>query len=132
MSVEVRIVEGPLGPMVAAPADGAGAVVCFEGVVRPLESGDPIDALDYEAYRPMAEQMLERLGSEVCSRFGLMSMLVEHSSGRVDVGACSFRLVVRSAHRAEALEAMGEFIDRMKKDVPLWKRPVRSLSRTDG
>jgi molybdopterin synthase catalytic subunit len=33
-------------------------------------------------------------------------------------------LTIDSAHRVEALLAMGEFIDRMKIDVPLWKRPV--------
>jgi molybdopterin synthase catalytic subunit len=28
---------------------------------------------------------------------------------------------VYALHRAEALAAVGEFIDRMKRDVPIWK-----------
>jgi molybdopterin synthase catalytic subunit len=42
----------------------------------------------------------------------------------VEGGQCSFRLQVASAHRAEALAAMTEFIDRLKRDVPIWKSPV--------
>jgi molybdopterin synthase catalytic subunit len=29
-------------------------------------------------------------------------------------------------HRAEALAATGEFIDRMKRDVPIWKSPLNT------
>jgi molybdopterin synthase catalytic subunit len=37
------------------------------------------------------------------------------------VGQRSFRLTVHARHRAESLAAVGEFIDRMKRDVPIWK-----------
>jgi len=42
----------------------------------------------------------------------------------VAVGEVSFVLIVESAHRAEALAAMADFIDRLKQDVPIWKRAV--------
>jgi molybdopterin synthase catalytic subunit len=51
-------------------------------------------------------------------------MCVEHSRGRVAAGECSFRLRVAASHRPEALRAVEEFIDRMKRDVPIWKTPV--------
>ncbi len=125
MEVRVEIVEGALGPTAdAVRADGAGAVVVFEGVVRGEEDGVPIEGLDYEAYMPMAERELERLAREVGEAHGIALMRVEHSTGRVGVGECSFRLTVASAHRAEALAATGEFIDRMKRDVPIWKSAV--------
>lgn len=130
MDVRVEIVDGPLGaPGDPARPGGAGAIVVFEGVVRGDEGGDPIDALEYEAYLPMAKNQLEALAREVGASHGIAMMRVEHSTGRVPVGACSFRLTVASAHRAEALEAMGEFIDRMKRDVPIWKRVVGPIDR---
>lgn len=133
MSVRVHLVEGPLSESAASGDDetpGSGAVVRFDGVVRPLEpQGDreplrSLEALDYQTYDPMTERSLRQLATETRDRHGLHAIVVAHSRGRVPVGACSFRLLVRSAHRAEALAAMGEFIDRMKRDVPIWKRPV--------
>lgn len=125
MKLAVRIVDGPLAETapVWAPA-GAGAVVCFEGVARPTEHGEPIATLDYEAYEPMASRELERLAREVLHEFGLLGVLVEHSRGRVAVGERSFRLRVAALHRKEALAALERFIDRLKQDVPIWKQAV--------
>ena len=49
-------------------------------------------------------------------------MRVAHSVGWVPVGECSFRLEVAAPHRQEAMLAMGEFINRLKQDVPIWKQ----------
>ncbi|MEI7657827.1 MAG: molybdenum cofactor biosynthesis protein MoaE [Phycisphaerae bacterium] len=120
----VHVMEGPLAPWEPMAFPEAGAVVAFDGVVRPLEDGRVLEALAYEAYRPMADRQLEHLAAEAVTRQGLIACLVWHSVGRVAVGETSFRLVVASAHRREALAAMDWFIDVMKKDVPIWKRPV--------
>jgi molybdopterin synthase catalytic subunit len=137
----VRIVDGPLGvwspadpagPGAALPRGEAGAVLVFEGVARGREPEGAgtggrhreIEALDYQAYQPMAERMVERIARDLVERHALLAMLVEHSRGRVGVGERSFRLVIWSAHRKEGLAAADEFIDRLKRDVPIWKRPV--------
>lgn len=122
MNVKVSILDGPLPAVQALRIDGAGAVICFEGVVRPTENGHGIDALDYETYEPMAQKMLAQLAERAIERFGLLAVHVEHSRGRVPAGGCSFRMIVASPHRAEGLAAMGWFIDQMKQDVPIWKR----------
>lgn len=126
MSVRVSIVDGALGAGAKTDFPGAGAVVVFEGVVRPTEGSASIEALEYQTYEPMAQRMLERIGEELSQRHGLIGLDVEHSRGRVGVGECSFRLVVASAHRKEAMAAMNEFIDLLKRDVPIWKRPIRA------
>jgi molybdopterin synthase catalytic subunit len=125
MSIAVSIIDGPLAD-VAQPwwPDGAGAVVSFEGVVRPTEDDRPIQALDYEAYDPMATQQLSRLAQSVLEDHRLIAVRVDHSRGRVSVGRCSFRLRIASAHRKEAIRALDLFIDRLKQDVPIWKKPV--------
>ncbi|MGH7243467.1 MAG: molybdenum cofactor biosynthesis protein MoaE [Phycisphaerales bacterium] len=124
MSVYVEIVKGPLKPARIAIGEGTGAFVVFDGVVRPDEQGKRIRALEYQVYDPMAGQQLELLANAMVKEFGLLDVSVWHSRGRVKVGQVSFRLVIEGAHRTEALEAMGEFIDRMKRDVPIWKKPV--------
>lgn len=125
MSVRASITDGPLPPaLLGEAAAGVGAFIVFEGLVRPREGDAAITALDYTTYDPMAERQLLDLARDICQRFALLTLHVQHSRGRVPVGACSFRLTIHAAHRKEALAAMDEFIDRLKRDVPIWKKPV--------
>ena len=128
MSVTVAIFEGPLSGRPALAVEGAGAVICFEGIVRPMENGEPIEGLAYETYDPMARDMLGRLAGEVLGIFALLAVEVAHSRGWVPAGACSFRIQVVSRHRQEGLAAISEYIDAMKKDVPIWKQAVFSCT----
>lgn len=131
MTVQVSIREGPLGPRDFPPVlTEEGAVLVFEGIVRPLEQGQPIAGLHYDVYSPMAENLLRELADETIIRFRVTRVHVEHSKGFVPAGQCSFRLVVAGLHRQEVFEAAQWFIDRLKEDVPIWKRPVpRESSR---
>jgi molybdopterin synthase catalytic subunit len=125
MTISIAITDGPLAPLPHTSTEPhAGAVVIFEGIVRGLEDGRPLHALDYEVYSTMAHTALRELASEIATNHGLLALHVQHSCGLVPVGTCSFRLVVQAPHRKEALAAVDEFIDRMKRDVPIWKRPV--------
>lgn len=132
MSIHVAIHDGPLGAAEPWPVRGAGAVLCFEGVVRPLEDAQPIAGLTYDIYDPMAEQELSRLAGQAMEQFGLLAVHVEHSRGFVANFACSFRLRIASAHRKEALAAMDWFIDRMKQQAPIWKRSVTLEQATEA
>lgn len=127
MSVQVQISAGPL-PAEAPEWDhsGAGSVIEFRGIIRPMEQGQPVDAIAYDAYRPMADEQLEQIANDLVDEHGLIAMFVEHSTGRVMVGECGFRLRIASAHRAEGLAATASFIDLLKQDVPIFKIPVWS------
>ena len=123
MSISIQITDGPLAPHTPEPPHpGGGAAVAFEGIVRPTENGATIDGLHYETYEPMAQRQMHSIADDLIQRLGLLRISVEHSRGFVPVGGCSFRLVIVSPHRREALDAMDEFIDRLKRDVPIWKR----------
>jgi molybdopterin molybdotransferase len=126
MNVRVNVVDGPLtwgDGLEVGPTTGA--VVQFEGMVRPLEDGQPITALKYEAYEPMANRMMEEIAAELLRRYDLDGIVVVHGRGVIPVGQCAVRVRVAAAHRTEALRALGEFIERLKRDVPIWKSPVR-------
>lgn len=140
MIVRAEIVDGPVTAAHEAHALGAippdtegsvGAMLRFAGIVRAMEpSGEftganrELAALDYTTYDLMAQRELESLGRDVALAHGLVSIVVVHSRGRVPVGAVSLVVVVGAPHRAETLAAMAEFIDRLKRDVPIWKTPV--------
>jgi len=132
MTVRVAICDGPLTETARIQTTGDdGAVVVFEGIVRRLEEGRPISGLTYEVYSPMAENLLKELAQSLIRDFGVTTVVVEHSRGFVPVGQCSFRLVVSGCHRQEVFRASQWFIDRLKEDVPIWKKPVPEDTTAD-
>lgn len=121
--VRISVTEGPLQPIKPDRLPGGGAVILFEGLVRPEEDDQTIEGLRYEVYEPMAQQMLLALAVQTMEQFKVLAIVVEHSRGFVPTFECSFRLQIASKHRAEGLAAMDWFIHRMKQDVPIWKHP---------
>jgi molybdopterin synthase catalytic subunit len=103
----------------ASPA--AGAIVLFLGTTRELTDGRQTVALDYEAYRAMAEQKLAELEAEARSRWPLVECLIVHRLGHVSAGEASVAIVVSAPHRREAFDAGEWLIDTLKRDVPIWK-----------
>jgi molybdopterin synthase catalytic subunit len=124
-SVHITIQDGPIaqGRAVESYLE-CGALIEFLGIVRGIEDSRSIAGLDYTAYEPMAQRVLETIAHEMIAQFEISWIRAEHSRGFVPVGECSFRLRVGAPHRKEALLAVGEFIDRMKEDAPIWKAAV--------
>ena len=107
-------------PETTAGSQG-GAVVTFRGVVRANEEGRPIQALDYQAYLPMAEKEIRLLAEELGRQFPCLAVSVRHRIGLVPVGDTAIVVQVVTAHRAEAFGFVSAFMDRLKADVPIWK-----------
>lgn len=104
-------------------APGAGGVVEFWGVVRGMEDGAPISGIDYEAYPAMAEHQIHRILDGLVESLPLLRLVVIHRTGTVPAGRPSLYVRIESPHRKEAFDACREFVERLKKDVPIWKRP---------
>ena len=102
------------------PSDGAHVV--FAGVVRDHHEGRAVDAIFYDAYRPMAEKEIARVVDEASHRFPDVAIAVQHRLGELRVGEVSIVIVSCSPHRAEAFEASRFMIDRIKETVPIWKK----------
>jgi molybdopterin synthase catalytic subunit len=102
---------------------GAGATVLFLGTVRDSSEAGRVDKIEYEAYEPMAEKSLAQAEEEVRRRWpDTKHVKIVHRVGGLSVGEISVAVVVSSAHRAEAFEACRHAIERVKHDVPIWKR----------
>jgi molybdopterin synthase catalytic subunit len=100
----------------------AGAVVLFLGTTRELTDGRQTVALDYEAYREMAERQLAELEAEARRRWPVIECIVVHRLGRVPPAEASVAIAVSTPHRSDAFAAGQWLIDSLKRDVPIWKR----------
>jgi len=125
MKVRVELTRDPIVARGLTSADArSGAVVEFAGVVRGEESGRAIAGLDYEAYEAMARSEMERIAGELRAVYPCHSLEVVHRIGRVPVGEASIWVRIEARHRAEAFGLLGEFMERLKRDVPIWKKVV--------
>ena len=115
------------------PADGA--VVLFIGQTRetpgapaPNEiahavahEGEPVTALEYEAFEEMALEMLRTIAGEIEERFGVTRLAIIHRTGRVELGEASVVVAAAAAHRSAAFDAARYAIDELKARAPIWK-----------
>lgn len=105
----------------AAVADPQhGAVVAFTGVVRNHDGGQSVSSLEYQAH-PDADRFLRRCCAEVSASSGLPVAAV-HRTGSLTVGDLALVAAVAAPHRAEAFAACAELVERIKHEVPIWKR----------
>jgi len=102
---------------------GAGAVVLFLGTVRDMSEVGRVQMLEYEAYAPMAEKSLALAEEEVRKLWPeTKAVRIVHRIGKLGVGEVSVAVAVSSPHRAEAFEACRHAMERVKRDVPIWKK----------
>ena len=105
-------------------SDDMGAVVSFLGLVRGSENGQPICALEYEAFQRMAERQFGLLFDEMARRWPLESVRLAHRVGVVKVNEPSLWVEIVAPHRGQAFAACQWLINEMKRLVPIWKRPI--------
>lgn len=103
-------------------ADRDGAVLLFLGVVRDHNDGRAVEGMEYEAYREMAESVLEEIAGEVQERWKTDRIVVLHRVGSLEIGEASVAIAVSTPHRAEAYDASRYVIEEIKERLPVWKR----------
>lgn len=106
----------------AVRADDLGGVAVFLGTVRDHNDGQQVTLLEYEAYQSMAESQMRRIGDEIKDQMGKVRLSALHRVGPLRIGDIAVICVAAAAHRDEAFRACRLLIDRIKEDVPIWKR----------
>lgn len=113
-----------------APWDGEfGAEICFYGVVRGAEDGEPIAGIDYTAYHPMVRRRAEALGRSAAGRFPHHRAAITHRYGFVPAAEPSLFIQVGSRHSAAALEICEYYLAELKSHIPIWKEIVPRATR---
>lgn len=131
MRVEIILTDQPIDPRCKLPAElagRAGAVAEFAGLVRDEEGGRRIAALEYEAYAPMAERVMRQIAEELGALYPCLYVRVTHRVGVVPAGEAAIHVIAVAVHRAEAFALVTQFMDRLKQDVPIWKRRTRTAA----
>ncbi|MDD3257091.1 MAG: molybdenum cofactor biosynthesis protein MoaE [Methanocorpusculum sp.] len=103
-----------------------GAQVVFIGCVR--DDGN-MDALEIEAFVPVAEKDLGDISAEAIEKFGLTSVDIIHRYGRLELGETIVVILVGAGHRSEAYEGSRYIIERLKEKVPIWKQELSGNTR---
>jgi len=99
-----------------------GATVTLDGYAREWTRDRRTLHLVYEAYEPMAQRELKRLGTEAHERFEIAHIGIVHRTGRLEIGETSVVIAVSAPHRRAAFEACEWAIKELKRTVPIWKK----------
>jgi molybdopterin synthase catalytic subunit len=101
---------------------GAGGICVFVGTVRDRSDAGDVTGLHYEAWDELAAQRLEEIARELLDGWPVKRVAILHRTGDLSIGEASVVVACSAPHRAEAFEACRHGIERLKQDVPIWKR----------
>jgi molybdopterin synthase catalytic subunit len=107
-------------------ADRAGAIATFTGRVRAKDGDDDprTTALEFEKYEGVAEERMATIRRELEAREGVFDVELHHRTGVVPDGEDIVFVVVLAGHREEAFRTVEDGINRLKDEVPLFKKEV--------
>lgn len=110
----------------ATAAEYAGAIATFTGRVRRKDGPDdtPTEALEFERYDEVAQRRLATLRSELLDREGIHDVRLHHRTGLIESGNDIVFVVVLAGHREEAFRTVEDGINRLKAEVPLFKKEI--------
>ena len=105
-------------------ADRAGAIATFTGRVRAKDApeDDPTKYLKFEKYEGVAEQRMRDIETGLTDREGVFEVLMHHRVGVIEDGEDIVFVVVLAGHRGEAFQTVEDGINRLKDEVPIFKK----------
>jgi molybdopterin synthase catalytic subunit len=119
---EIRTTALSVDEVVAAVSGpGCGGIAVFLGTVRDRDGGRGVTALDYTAHPSAADQLghvVAAIGAEAPG----VAIAAVHRVGELEVGDIAVIVAAAAPHRDEAFDTARLLIDRIKAEVPLWKR----------
>ncbi len=113
--------DGAFVIFVGQTRDTPGPPAPNETETAPQHEGQPVQALEYEAYAEMALEAFRTIAQEIEQRFGVARLAIIHRSGRVDLQEPSVVVAAAAPHRGAAFEAARYAIDELKARAPIWK-----------
>jgi molybdopterin synthase catalytic subunit len=107
-----------------------GGSVVFTGQVRDHDGGEEVRELEYVAH-PTAEDALGAVVASVGADFPDVGLAAVHRVGVLAIGDVAVVVAAGAAHRDEAFRAARLLIDRVKDEVPIWKRQLFADGREE-
>lgn len=100
---------------------GLGAISSFSGVVR---ADNDVIALSIEHHPVMTLAALEKLADDCEAQYDLSGIIIIHRYGMLKLGEPIIFVAASSAHRKDTMKAIEFAMDRLKTNVPLWKKEI--------
>lgn len=124
-----RLTSSPLSlaeVVAAVEHRNAGGITTFTGNVREASRGKIVTRLEYEAYPAMAVASMDAIALAVEAEIPGSTIALAHRVGRLEIGEAAVIIAASAPHRDEAFRACREVIERLKRDVPIWKKEFDS------
>jgi molybdopterin synthase catalytic subunit len=124
MEISIELTHEPIARPQAWPVPfgpETGSLVEFYGLVRETEGEAKIPALRYEAYASMAEKVMREKIALLEKKHACQAIRVVHRLGTIPRGENAIYVGIQSRHRQAGFLFLQEFMDELKKDVPIWK-----------
>ncbi len=134
MSIRFSLVNQPIdiASLAAELNDpAAGAVVTFDGRVRNHNAGQAVSHLEYQAYAALAIPTGQRILEEEAARHGLLGVAAAHRTGPLAIGEVAVWVGVAAAHRGPAFDGARAIMERLKYELPVWKKETYADGRTE-
>jgi molybdopterin synthase catalytic subunit len=121
----VRLTSDPLSvdeALASVSDDGAGGTCVFVGTVRDHSKAGDVTGLRYEAWDELAIERLHEIAAELSAKWPVRKVAILHRTGDMAVGEASVVIACSAPHRSDAFDACRHAIERLKQDVPIWKK----------
>jgi molybdopterin synthase catalytic subunit len=107
-------------------AERAGAIATFTGRVRGKEDpdDDTTEYLEFELYEGVAQRTMRAIEADLEEREGVLDVAMHHRVGVIPNGEDIVFVVVLAGHREEAFRTVEDGINRLKDEVPIFKKEV--------
>ena len=104
--------------------ENVGAIGCFVGVVRGLsEEGERVKFLHYQSSED-AVKKLEQIAADIEKRPNIRRVMIHHIVDQVAPGEDAIYVLVAGHRRDDVFKALPELMNRVKAEVPIWKKEV--------
>jgi molybdopterin converting factor subunit 1 len=108
----------------AVRGDEQGGVCTFVGQVRRQGTLPDVRQLEYEAFVPMAVEVLTGIAREIELEYPGVRVAIHHRIGTLRVGEAAVVIAASAPHRAEAFASCRVAIERLKQRAPIWKKEI--------
>ncbi len=102
----------------------SGAIGTFTGIVREIAGNEITQALEFESYDAVAKERIAKIETDLKQKPGIIDVIIHHKTGRIEAGEDIVYIVVAAGHRQELFPILSEAIERVKDEVPIWKKEM--------
>lgn len=101
-----------------------GGIGSFTGIVRENNEDFHTSQLEFEKYDKVADASIRKIREEIMQQDGIVDVLIHHKAGRIMPREDIVYIVVAAGHRQQLFPALAETLERVKSEVPIWKKEI--------